>query len=98
VNREIPRQILARWAAGKPTIKALYVFGSYARGEARPDSDLDIAFDFTGVDEDDVELIGNARAWKTELTLLTGIKVENLYPATAAPVTNGPSVLIFRRP
>jgi predicted nucleotidyltransferase len=29
------RRALERWAATKPTIKALYIFGSYARSEAR---------------------------------------------------------------
>ena len=51
VMLEIPRQALGKWAAGKPTIKALYVFGSYARGEARPTSDLDLAIDFVDVDD-----------------------------------------------
>ena len=37
---------LQGWAATKPTIKALYVFGSYASGVAQPGSDLDLAFEF----------------------------------------------------
>ena len=94
---EIPHDILVTWAASKPTVKALYVFGSYARGEARPESDLDLAFEFAGVDNDDAELIENASAWKAELTELTGIPVRHLYHSTAAPVRNGPSVLVFRR-
>ena len=94
---EIPRDALAKWAASKPTIKALYVFGSYARGDARPDSDLDIALEFTGVDEDDAELIENAAAWKAELTQLTGISVKDIYHRAAEPVRNGPSVPIFTR-
>ena len=39
------REILAAWAATKPTIVALYVFGSRARGLAEPWSDLDLAVD-----------------------------------------------------
>jgi len=88
----IPREALRRWAASKPTIKALYVFGSYARGEAKPDSDLDLAFEFTDVDEPDAELICNAKAWKNELTRLT---VKDLYHNSAAPVRNGPAVRVF---
>ena len=57
---EIPHQVLAKWAVGKPTIKALYVFGSYARGQARPDSDLDLAFEFINVDAPLSELIEKA--------------------------------------
>jgi predicted nucleotidyltransferase len=91
------RAKLQSWAATKPTIKTLYVFGSYARGAAQPDSDLDLAFEFTGVDEPDAELICNAKAWKTELTRLTGITVKDLYHSTAAPVRNHTTVLVFSR-
>jgi predicted nucleotidyltransferase len=91
------RDKLQSWAATKPTIKALYVFGSYARGAAQPGSDLDLAFEFTGVDEADAELICNAKAWKTELTRLTGITVKDLYHSTAAPVRKGAVVLVFNR-
>ena len=82
----IPREALRTWAASKPTIKALYVFGSYARGKAHQDSDLDLAFEFADVDEADAELICKAAAWKAELSLLTGITVKDLYHSTAAPV------------
>jgi predicted nucleotidyltransferase len=88
---------LQGWAATKPTIKALYVFGSYASGAAEPGSDLDLAFEFTSVDEADAELICNAKTWKTELTRLTGITVNDLYHSTAAPVKNGAVWLVFRR-
>jgi predicted nucleotidyltransferase len=95
---ELPRDTLARWAASKPTIKALYVFGSYARGEAREGSDLDLAFEFTDVDNADAELIDNAIVWKSELTRLTGIRVQDLYHHTAKPVTLGQRVCVFSRP
>ena len=36
---------LRAWAATKPEIRRLALFGSRVRGEARADSDLDIAFD-----------------------------------------------------
>ena len=85
---------LQNWAAAKPVICALYVFGSYARGEARPDSDLDIAIDVNG---DDVELIENRRFWKAELTQLTGIEVKDIYRSNAAPVLRSTIVLIYRR-
>jgi len=88
---------LQGWAAAKSNIKALYVFGSYASGAAQPGSDLDLAFEFTGADEADAELICNAKTWKTELTLLTGITVKDLYHSTAAPVKNGVVLLVFRR-
>jgi predicted nucleotidyltransferase len=93
---EIPREILVRWAASKPTINCLYVFGSYAHGEAGSDSDLDLAFDFINVDEPLAELIEKAAAWKAELGRLTGIVIKDVYLSTDA-VAQGPKVLIFSR-
>lgn len=90
------REILKAWAANKPTIKALYVFGSYARGDAHMDSDLDIAFDFSDVDEPLAELIGNAALWKAELTRLTGILVKDLYLSTDPPAKTK-RLLVFSR-
>jgi predicted nucleotidyltransferase len=93
---KIPHEVLAKWAQAKPTIKTLYVFGSYAEGTARRDSDLDLAFDFMNVDEPLSELIENAADWKAELSRLTGIVVKDVYLVTDA-VSRGPKVLIFRR-
>lgn len=92
----IPLRVLTRWAAGKPTIKALHVFGSYARGEARPDSDLDLAIDFMDQDDALPELIVNAAAWKAELCQLTGIVVKDIYLITDT-IVRGPKVMIFTR-
>lgn len=94
----IPKEVLRDWAASKPTTKALYVFGSYARGEAHFGSDLDLAFEFTDFDEPDAELICNASAWRQELTQLTGISVESLYHVTALPVTGSSKVQVFPYP
>lgn len=43
---EIARRI--RPVAEKYKLKAVYVFGSYARGEAQADSDIDLLVDTTG--------------------------------------------------
>lgn len=93
---EIPREKLAQWASTKPSIKVIYVFGSYARNEARPDSDLDLAFEFLDPDDALAELITNAAAWKAELTKLTGILVKDLYLDNDVPA-QGPRVEVFRR-
>lgn len=45
---EISRRV--RPVAEKYHLKAVYVFGSYARGEAREDSDVDLLVDITGAD------------------------------------------------
>jgi hypothetical protein len=34
---------VANWAAGEPLIRRVYLFGSRAKGTARPDSDIDLA-------------------------------------------------------
>jgi len=39
---------LAGWAASKPQIAELWIFGSRARGDNRPDSDLDVAAMMSG--------------------------------------------------
>ena len=90
----IPRDIVSQWAAAKPTIRAVYVFGSYARGEATPESDLDLAVD---VADGDAELICNSRAWRAELAKLTGLEIGPFYHLTATPVASGPKVLVFSR-
>jgi predicted nucleotidyltransferase len=90
----VPSDILSQWAATKPTIRALYVFGSYARGEATRESDLDLAVD---VADDDVDLVCNSRAWRAELAELTGLEVGPFYHVTAKPVASGLKVLVFSR-
>lgn len=45
---EISRRV--RPVAEKYKLNAVYVFGSYARGEAREDSDVDLLIDTTGAD------------------------------------------------
>lgn len=45
---EIARRV--RPVAEKYHLKAVYVFGSYARGEAREDSDIDLLVDTEGAD------------------------------------------------
>jgi len=45
---EIARRV--RPVAEQYKLKAVYVFGSYARGEAREDSDVDLLVDTTGAD------------------------------------------------
>jgi Nucleotidyltransferase domain len=69
------------------------VFGSYARGEARPDSDLDLAFDFIDADEALSEMIERAAAWKAELSQLTGIMIKDVYLTTDKVKNLGPTLL-----
>ena len=39
-------KLVAEWADQRPVIGKLYVFGSRARGDAHPNSDLDLAIEF----------------------------------------------------
>ena len=38
--------MIAQWADQRPAVGQVYIFGSHVRGDARPDSDLDLAIDF----------------------------------------------------
>lgn len=96
ISAAVPRDLLAQWAAGKPTIKALYVFGSRAVGTAHTCSDLDLAFEFVDVDEPLAELVHNATCWKAELAQITGLAVKDLYLSTDR-VAQGPRELVFCR-
>jgi predicted nucleotidyltransferase len=89
-------ELLAAWAETKPTIAALHLFGSRARGDFRPNSDVDLAFEFVGVDEDLAELISNAAKWKGELRAITGLEVKDVY-LRSDPEVSGPLLTVFRR-
>jgi predicted nucleotidyltransferase len=43
------QRVLGQWAASKPFVKRLWVFGSRAIGTQRPDSDLDVAIEIDPV-------------------------------------------------
>ena len=68
-------QVLHAWAAGKPFVRRLWIYGSRAKGTARPDSDLDMAveIDPVGNDEDaGTSFISEAEGWRNELRPLLG--------------------------
>ena len=70
---------LNEWAKQNPKIERVVVFGSRARGDARPDSDLDLAMRFVPeVDSTLSELITHAAAWCAELTNLLGVLVTEM--------------------
>ena len=69
---------------------------SYARREQTPASDLDLAFEFVGVNEPLAELISNAASWKAEQSRQTGLMVKDVYLSTDA-AAQGARVLVFSR-
>ena len=76
---EIARRI--RPVAEKYRLKAVYVFGSYARGEAREDSDIDLLVDLTGADLSGFFAIGGLyndleTALNKEIDLVTTASLE----------------------
>lgn len=89
---------LAAWADTKPTIAALYIFGSRARATHRPESNLDLAFEFVGVDDELVELLLHRDVWQHELTALTGFVVKDLYLWSDRDTVKPPIVTVYRRP
>jgi predicted nucleotidyltransferase len=94
---QFPRAILGRWAFAQPQVLGLYVFGSRAREEARPDSDLDLALELDDARDNELSvLIVNCERWKKELSLATGLVVKDLYLRNDEHVT-GPVIEAFRR-
>ena len=43
---EQAKQVLQSWAATKPFVRRLWIYGSRAKGLQRPESDLDVAIEF----------------------------------------------------
>ena len=79
---------LATWAEKHPEILSLFVFGSRARGDARSDSDLDLAFELDESRETPLTvLVVNRAQWQQELSALTGLVVRDLYLWDDRPVS-----------
>lgn len=72
---------LASWARQKPLVHRVFIFGSRARGDHRPDSDLDIAIEldpaeFNGSDDSGglATWMFATVGWKEELQNLVSFK------------------------
>lgn len=51
-------QVAATCLDADARVTDIIIFGSYARGEVRPDSDLDVAVAYSGSDADSRDLVG----------------------------------------
>lgn len=76
-------EALYRWAASKPLVARVWVFGSRARGTALPDSDLDIAIELdmqarNGMDETGgcVTWAFETNEWESELAAALHFKID----------------------
>jgi len=69
---------LATWARDTREVSEVWIFGSRARGDHRPDSDLDVALIMTAGTEG--ERLGNwvclAEEWEVELAALLPVEVD----------------------
>ena len=67
---EAQLDILKDWAQRTPQVKAAYLFGSYAKGKADSDSDVDIAIKASTVD-----WTFRTAKWEEDLTKAIGVQV-----------------------
>ena len=77
------RESLRTWAAAKPLVNRLWVFGSRARGDHRQDSDLDIAIELDltaagGCDDSGglATWMLDTTGWPEELQGITGLRID----------------------
>jgi predicted nucleotidyltransferase len=88
---QFPREVLCDWAGTTPEIVTLYVFGSRARGTARPDSDLDLAVEVSGSFGPLVKFVLSRVRWIEELLASKDLELIEVSKSVKDPVK------IFRR-
>jgi predicted nucleotidyltransferase len=70
-------QHVASWAATKPTIRAVWLIGSRAKGTHRPDSDVDLAAAYIPA-PDFTEFFYDRKNWTAELRALIPLEIHLL--------------------
>jgi len=76
-NIEIDER-LRRWAVGRALVKRLWVFGSRAHSDHRPDSDIDVAIEINHNDESNglATWMFETTSWQQELAALFSFPVD----------------------
>lgn len=99
------REVVSNWADSKREIKRVILFGSRARGDSTPDSDIDLALDVVGILDESAytRYVFNKNSWKNQLRLALGrsINIVHLtehgrFEIQASIARDG--VLIYARP
>ncbi len=80
IAKQLPDEWRARvvaWAAGELLVTGVWFFGSRAKGTAKPDSDLDIAFTTAANGNETAYTVAffNQDRWRTELQALLPVNV-----------------------
>ena len=94
-----------KWAYSHHEIKRVYLFGSRARGDSKPDSDVDLAVDVVGIEGENAytRYVFNKDVWKDELKLALGKpinivrKIDHGKPEIQESIKRD-GVLIYERP
>jgi predicted nucleotidyltransferase len=69
------RNGINKWARKNPMIKTVWLFGSYARGEAKPGSDIDLTVDLTDDTPQKLyEIMDNREIWSDEIGSILNFK------------------------
>jgi len=101
LDLEKAKLILRQWATASPYIGELRIFGSYAKGTARPDSDLDIAVRVVWKKPGDTTVWVTAcfecPEWEKELTRLLGVQadVEDILGKHVSQYVQESSILVY---
>ncbi|KAB7731900.1 nucleotidyltransferase [Rudanella paleaurantiibacter] len=90
-------QTIRQYLQGKPVIKA-YVFGSYARGEATEQSDLDLLVELDYAQPIGLQFVGMKLDLETRLHRAVDLVSVNGLSAHIRPFIDADKQLIYERP
>ena len=70
-------EVVTEWAVSHPEIERVFLFGSRARGDSTPDSDVDLAVVVVGIlcENAYTRYVFNKNAWKDQLRLALGLSI-----------------------